>query len=118
MRLLFLNNVLFLIGLYNMMVFNFVIGGGFIVRREEEQELCSWCEQGTCDDQCDRTLNVMKTSISEQIGNRGFPYYSHKNLSLDKKNSNKMLKFILINDIGDLRLLAESQDNLQEFLEK
>ncbi|ASG68132.1 3-dehydroquinate synthase [Francisella halioticida] len=36
---------------------------------------------------------------------------------LDKKNSSKMLKFMLINDIGDLQLLAESQDNLQGFLE-
>lgn len=36
---------------------------------------------------------------------------------LDKKNSNKMLKFILINDIGNLKLLAESQYNLQRFLE-
>jgi 3-dehydroquinate synthase len=37
---------------------------------------------------------------------------------LDKKNSNKKLKFILINDIGDLKLLAETQDNLQSFLKK
>ncbi|MED7788941.1 3-dehydroquinate synthase [Francisella sp. 19X1-34] len=37
---------------------------------------------------------------------------------LDKKNSNKMLKFILINDVGNLKLLAESQTSLQKFLEK
>ncbi|WP_150467458.1 3-dehydroquinate synthase [Francisella sp. SYW-9] len=35
---------------------------------------------------------------------------------LDKKNSNKMLKFILINNIGDLKLLAESQENLKKFI--
>jgi 3-dehydroquinate synthase len=35
---------------------------------------------------------------------------------LDKKNSNKMLKFILISDIGNLKLLAESQENLKKFL--
>ncbi|API86850.1 3-dehydroquinate synthase [Francisella uliginis] len=35
---------------------------------------------------------------------------------LDKKNSNKKLKFILVNDIGNLQLLAESQENLKKFL--
>ena len=36
---------------------------------------------------------------------------------LDKKNSNKILKFILVNDIGNLQLSAESQENLKKFLE-
>lgn len=36
---------------------------------------------------------------------------------LDKKNSNKMLKFILVRDIGELQLISESRSNLQKFLE-
>lgn len=35
---------------------------------------------------------------------------------LDKKNSNKQLKFILINDIGNLELQKQSKDKLELFL--
>lgn len=36
---------------------------------------------------------------------------------IDKKNSNNQLKFILISDIGKLKLITKSKSDLENFLE-
>lgn len=37
---------------------------------------CSWCLAGAqCQGTCDRVLDVMPLSISDQVGGRGFPYW-------------------------------------------
>ncbi|KAJ8603619.1 hypothetical protein CTAYLR_004859 [Chrysophaeum taylorii] len=67
-----------------MRLLHFLLGGGGAAAAAAagDEVVCSWCEGGSCKEGGIVEKAILKTSISESVGGRGFPYWRPQGQSL------------------------------------